>query len=252
MADQTALVTGAAGGIGRATSRRLADDGYHVVVADLDEERGQETVEIVEEEGGSATFTTLDVTDYDAFETTVDAVVEEYGSLDVLVNNAGVGHEPALLEDVTVEQRDHLLSVNVEGVWNGCHAAIPHMKDAGEGRIVNISSLAGVIGAPRIATYSLTKGAVLNFTRAIAAELGPAGVRANAVCPGFVDTSMADEFFSGSDDPEKARERMERQYPLRRLGEPEEIADAVWFLASDNSSWITGHGLLVDGGFSAA
>ncbi|MEE6210406.1 SDR family NAD(P)-dependent oxidoreductase [Salarchaeum sp. III] len=248
---ETALVTGAGAGIGRAIARQLANDGYHVVATDIDAEGGAETVDIVEDDGGSATFTELDVTDHDAVEATVDATVEEYDGLDVLVNNAGVGHEPALVEDVSVADRDRLISVNVEGVWNGCHAAIPHMKQAGEGRIVNISSLAGVVGAPRIATYSLTKGAVLNFTRAIAAELGPAGVRANAVCPGFVETSMADEFFGGSDDPEKARERMERQYPLGRLGRPEEVADAVSFLASENSSWITGHGLLVDGGFNA-
>ncbi|QDX40986.1 SDR family NAD(P)-dependent oxidoreductase [Salarchaeum sp. JOR-1] len=248
---ETALVTGAGAGIGRAIARQLADDGYHVVVTDIDPDGGQETVDIVEDDGGRATFTELDVTDHDAVEATIDATVEEYSGLDVLVNNAGVGHEPALVEDVSVADRDRLISVNVDGVWNGCHAAIPHMKRAGEGRIVNISSLAGVVGSPRIATYSLTKGAVLNFTRAIAAELGPAGVRANAVCPGFVETSMADEFFAGSDDPEKARERMERQYPLRRLGHPDEVADAVSFLASENSSYITGHGLLVDGGFNA-
>lgn len=251
MTEQTALVTGAGSGIGRATARRLAADGYHVLVTDVDADGGRETVDLVEDDGNSAAFGELDVTDYDAVEATIEAAVAEHDDLEVLVNNAGVSHEPNLLEDTTIEERDRLLSVNVEGVWNGCHAVLPHMKQRGEGRVVNVSSLAGVIGAPRIATYSLTKAAVLNFTRAIAAEAGPAGVRANAVCPGVVDTELGREMFAASDDPEKARERMERQYPLRRLGEPDEVADAVGFLVSERSSFVTGHGLVVDGGFSA-
>ena len=125
------------------------------------------------------------------------------------------------------------------------------MKNQGSGAIVNVGSLASVLGLPKQSVYSLTKGAVLNFTRAVAAEAGPHSVRANAVYPGFTDTALGREYFKSQDDPETACERMTAQYPLRRLGEPEEIADCIAFLASDESSSVTGHGLVVGGGYAA-
>ncbi len=246
---RTALVTGAGAGIGRATAKRLASEGAHVIVTDIDEEGGEETVERIEDEGGDAEFRTLDVTDAGAFETTVEAVADKHG-LDAVVNNAGIGHEAASVEDTDPEVLDRVIDVNCKGVWNGCQAALPIMKAQESGAIVNVASLGGMIGLPKQAAYTLTKGAVLNFTRTVACEAGPYGVRANAVCPGFVETSLGEAFFEGRDDPEKARERMEAQYPLKRLGYPEEIADASAFLASEDASYITGHGLVIDGGYS--
>jgi len=249
--NDTVLITGAASGIGCETAKRCASEGAFVVVTDVDETGGEETVETIEsgDGPGSATFEPLDVTDAERFDELAVDVAEEHG-LDVLVNNAGLGHPPASVEDVSPATRDYVIDVNVKGVWNGCHAALPVFKEQGSGAIVNVGSLASILGLPKQAAYSMTKGAVLNFTRAVAAEAGPYGVRANTVCPGFTDTPLTDQYFSGYDDPEAAREEMTQQYPLKRLGEPEEIADAIVFLASDEASFVTGHGLVVDGGFS--
>jgi len=247
--DQTVLVTGAASGIGEAASHRFAEQGAQVIASDIDTPGGEELVAALP--GDAHEFHELDVTDEEEFHAVVDAVADEYG-LDVLVNNAGTGHPSAYVEDTDTSMRDYVLSVNIEGVWNGCHAALPHMKAQESGAIVNVGSLASIRGLPKQAAYSLSKGAVLNFTRAVAAEAGPHGVRANTVCPGFTDTPLLDQYLAMSDDPEAAREQLREDYPLKRLGEPEEIADCILFLASDWASWVTGHGLVVDGGYATS
>ena len=250
--DKTVFITGAGSGIGQATSLRCAEEGAYVIATDIDEESAEETAEKVQDlDTGGAEAHRVDVTQADEFHAAVEAVHEDHG-LDVLVNNAGTGHPPAVMEDINESMRDFVIDVNLKGVWNGCHAALPLMKEQGHGAIVNVGSLASVFGLPRNAAYSMTKGAVLNFTRAVAAEAGRDGVRANTVCPGFTDTPLVEQMLATSDDPEAAREKMEDGYPLGRLGEPEEIADAILFLASDEASWITGEGLLVDGGYRAS
>ncbi len=247
--DKTVLITGAASGIGRETAERCASEGAHVVVTDVDDDGGAATVDAIEDAGGDAEFRRLDVTDSDGVHEVVDDVAATRG-LDVLVNNAGTGHPGGSLEEIDDSIRDFVVDVNVNGVWNGCHAALPHMKDQGHGAIVNVGSLASILGLPKQAAYSTTKAAVLNLTRTIAAEAGPYGVRANAVCPGFTETQMLEQYLATQEDPEAAREEMAEQYPLKRLGKPEEIASAIVFLASEESSFVSGHGLVVDGGFS--
>ena len=248
--DQTVFVTGAGSGLGRRISYRAAEEGATVVVTDVDREGGEGTVEQVSETPGEAVFHELDVTDGGAFHDLVDAVAEEHG-LDGIVNNAGIAHRAADAEELDAGELETVLDVNVRGVWNGCHAALPHLKAQGSGSIVNVASLAGFIGMPKQSVYSLSKGAVLNFTRAVAAEAGREGVRANAVCPGIVDTPLARQAFDAhGDDPEAVKERMARQYPLGRLGEPDDVAKPAVFLLSDDASWVTGHGLVIDGGYS--
>jgi NAD(P)-dependent dehydrogenase (short-subunit alcohol dehydrogenase family) len=247
--NTTALVTGAASGIGLATVERLAEDGARVIVTDINSDAGETVADDLADDGADAEFHDLDVTDSEQFHAVVGAVAEEYG-LDVIVNNAGTGHPSARLEDTDDSMRDFVIDVNVKGVWNGCHAALPHMKEQGHGAIVNVGSLASILGLPKQAAYSLSKGAVLNLTRAIAAEAGPYGVRANTVCPGFTDTTLLEQYLAMQDDPEAAREAMAAEYPLKRLGEPEEVADVIAFLASEEASFVSGHGLVVDGGFS--
>ncbi|APX98223.1 SDR family NAD(P)-dependent oxidoreductase [Natronorubrum daqingense] len=248
--DKTVVITGAAAGIGQATAERCAEEGAHVIVTDVDTDGGEEVAADIEADGGEATFYELDVTDSEEFHAVIDAIAEKHG-LDVLVNNAGTGHPGGSLESLEDEIRDFVIDINIKGVWNGCHAALPHLKEQGHGAIVNVGSLASILGLPKQAAYSMSKGAVLNMTRAVASEAGPYGVRANTVCPGFTETSLLDQFLERQDDPEKARKQMIAQYPLKRLAEPEEIADAILFLASEESSFVNGHGLVVDGGFSA-
>ncbi|WP_339104796.1 SDR family oxidoreductase [Haloterrigena salinisoli] len=247
---KTAFITGAGSGLGREAAQLFAAEGATVVAADIDLESAEETIDRVEEAGQDGAAVELDVRDADAVHAAVDEAVEEFG-LDIVVNNAGVSHGRAKIEEIDESERDRVIDVNVKGVWNGCHAAIPHFKEQGSGAIVNTASLAGVIGAPELGAYSLSKGAVVNFTRTVAAEVGPAGVRANAVCPGVTDTAMPRKNRT-EEEWERAKEEMARYYPLKRLGRPEDIANAMLFLASDEADWITGQALVVDGGFSCS
>lgn len=247
---ETVFITGGGSGIGRETAMRCAEEGADVVVADVDREAVEETTDAIGEAGGKASSYELDVRDAEALAEAIDATAEK-GGIDVLVNNAGISHPRSDMEDVDIEVRDRVIDINTKGVWNGCRAAIPHLKDQRSGAIVNTASLAGLIGMPGGAAYSLSKGAVVNFTRAIAAELGSHGVRANAVCPGVVETPLVTD----DRDPEEwpdLRDRMAEAYPLGRLGRPEDVANAVRFLASEEAAWITGHALVVDGGYSCA
>ncbi len=247
--SETIVITGGGSGIGRETALKIAEDGGFVVVTDIDEAGGRETVDAIVANGGEAVFHELDVTDAEAFEAVVETAIAEYG-LDGIVNNAGVVHPLENTEDVADSTFEQVVSVNIRGVWNGCRAVLPHFKRRGDGTIVNVGSLASFLGLPKQSVYSLTKGAVMNFTRAIAAEAGREGVRANAVCPGFIETPLGDQYFEARSDPERAKQQAIMQYPLGRLGEPKEVADAIAFLLSDEASFITGHGLVVDGGYS--
>jgi NAD(P)-dependent dehydrogenase (short-subunit alcohol dehydrogenase family) len=244
---KTALVTGGSSGNGRAIARRFAEEGASVTVADVrDDPRmgGEPTHELVEEQGGNARFVECDVSSASDLRRAVEATVEAFGSLDVMVNNAGVERQLPV-EDVAEEDYEWLMNINLKGVYFGSQAAIEPMREQESGgSIVNMSSIAGLRGLENSSLYCTSKGGVTNLTRQLAVEQGEHGIRVNALNPGFVETAMTME------DGETAEGLLERT-PLGRAGQPEEVADAALFLASDESSFVTGHNLVLDGGFTA-
>jgi len=247
---QTAVVTGGASGNGREIARTFAGEGASVVVADVQSEPregGTPTHELLEDEYGvGATYVDCDVTNLDQLEAAVDAA-DEFGGLDVMVNNAGIFREQEFTE-VTEEEFDRMMDVNVKGVYFGAQYAARKLVENGGGNIINMSSVAGLEGSAGFATYCATKGAIRLLTYALAAELGPEGVRVNAIHPGLIETEMTTEDVPivGSESGEGYRQTI----PSRRFGQPEEVADAALYLASDLASYVNGESLVVDGGMT--
>lgn len=245
---KTAVVTGGSSGIGRQIALTYADQGANVVLGDIKEEPRTEenpTADLIREGGGEARFVEADVTDYDQVDAMVAAAVEEFGSIDVMVNSAGILQE-TYLHETSAEDWRRLLDINLDGVFYGSKAALSRMVDQDEGgNIVNISSISGKIGRQQAPAYCASKGAVTMLTRQNAIDYGPKGIRVNAVGPGGTLTAMVEKNMGA-----ERQEYLEGQTPMRRLAQPEEIADAATYLASDMASYVNGHVLIVDGGFS--
>jgi NAD(P)-dependent dehydrogenase (short-subunit alcohol dehydrogenase family) len=246
MADLTgrvALITGAGRGMGRASAERIAADGARVVVNDLDEARATEVADRLVSEGAEAVGVAADVSAAADVCRLVDAAREEFGEVDVLVNNAGVLRRTGILA-LEEDEWDLVLDVNLKGTYLCTRAVLPAMKEAGWGRVVNISSSAGrsvsTLGGPH---YTTAKAAVLGFTRAVAKEMAPFGITLNAVCPGLVNTEMVNEVITDAQTRAYAD-----SFPIKRLAEPEEVAELVAFLASDRAAYITGASLDINGG----
>ncbi len=249
LSGQVALVTGGAQGIGGATARRLAADGARVLIADIDGAEAERNAARIREAGGTAATIVTDVSKGADIAAAVARAVAEWGTLTILVNNAysGQAETRGTAVEVAEEVWDRALAVLVKSIFLGAKAAVPHIEAAGGGTIINISSVHGLLAAPRAFIYDTGKAAVIGMTRQMAVDFGPLGIRVNAICPGHIVTErIAPQW---EKNPAGLR-FFEQQYPLRRTGRPEDIAAAIAFLCSEDASFITGQALAVDGGLT--
>lgn len=246
------VVTGSGGGIGRATAVEMARQGARVVVSDINDDNGRESVGLVEEAGGEAHYVSCDVRDPAQVQALIGGAVDRFGGIDVLHNNAGV-HETDFTTETSVDTMpddvwQRVYEINLRGVWLTTKHAAPHLRAAKTGAIVNASSTGGLTGYPMSPAYCSTKGAVIQLTKATAIDLAPDGVRANCYCPGAIDTPMTAKYFEAADDPEAIKAALAGSHLVPRLGTSEEVAKLVCFLASDDASFINGAAITIDGG----
>lgn len=247
--DKVAIVTGAGKGIGQGIAKVFSKEGAKVVVVDWDEEAGKKTAEEIRQSGGDAIFVNCDVSNEEQVKAMVQATVDKYGRIDVLVNNAGIGVYKPVLE-ATGEDWDHCLAVNLKSVFLCSKYVIPHMQAVGKGAIVNISSVHSHATVNGVAPYAASKGGITALTRNMAIDYGPT-IRVNAIAPGWVLTPLIQSIFDSYDDPAEQQRLVEQRQVMKRIGRPEDIGHAAAFLASDEASFITGTQLFVDGGLTA-
>ncbi len=248
MKGKVALITGAAAGIGRATAIAFAQKGARVVVSDVNAAGGKETVDLIEEGGGTAMFLRADVADAESVAALVSGTVDAFGGLDFAFNNAGIEGEAASTTECSGENWDRVIAINLTGVWLCMKHEIPVMLERGGGVIVNCASIAGVVGYATMPAYTASKHGVIGLTRTAALEYAKQNIRVNAICPGVIETEMIERFTHG--DPER-RSELREGVPVGRLGRSEEIASAVLWLCADDSAFVTGHPLVIDGGHVA-
>ncbi|MGI8925085.1 MAG: SDR family NAD(P)-dependent oxidoreductase [Tepidiformaceae bacterium] len=245
---KVAIITGAASGMGRASAHLFAAEGARLLLADINGEACEAVAAEVRSSGANAIAVRVDVSDPPAVESMVQAAVDAYGTLDILFNNAGIEGPSARLTEVSCEDWDRVIAVNLKGVFLGMKYGLPAMVAGGGGSIINTASAVGLVGWPGAAAYSASKGGVVIITKTAAIEYASRNVRVNAICPGIVHTPMVDRITGGSDE---AIERMRRAQPIARVGQPQDIAQMALFLASDESTFITGAAIPVDGGLTA-
>ncbi|MBS1967945.1 MAG: SDR family oxidoreductase [Chloroflexi bacterium SZAS-1] len=248
MVGKVALVTGAGSGIGRAAARLFAQHGAAVAVADIDAAGGQATAEQITHDGGTSVFIRADVAHADDVQAMIAQVVAQFGRLDYAHNNAGIEGRVAPLLECDEAQWDRIIAVNLKGVWLCLQHELRQMLAQGGGAIVNTASVAGLVGTAGMAAYAASKHGVVGLTKTAAIEYARAGIRVNAVCPGFIHTPMVERYTAND---AQANARLARAHAIRRLGTPEEVAEAVVWLCSDAAAFVTGHALAVDGGLVA-
>lgn len=241
--NRIAVITGGADGIGKATAIRFASEGALALIWDLNEEKGNETVSGIIADGGKAEFYKVNTADYKAVEIATHQIIEKYGQIDILINNAGITRD-ASLKKMTPELWQQVIDVNLTGVFNCAKIISDFMVEKGWGRIVNASSVVALYGNFGQTNYVATKAGVIGMTKTLARELGRKGITVNAIAPGFISTEMVKKM------PEEVLKGMEEKVPLKRLGKPEDIAAAYLFLCSDDASYINGAVLSVDGGMT--
>lgn len=243
--NKVAFISGGARGLGEVMARLFVQEGASVVMGDVLEDQGKQVEAEINESGGRCLFVRLDVTDETQWQQAIAATVARFGKLDILINNAGI-YRTRRVEDTSSEEWDLVLAVNGKGVFLGTKAAIPEMRKAGGGSIINLSSVAGLVGSADSAAYNASKGAVRLLTKATAIQYAKEGIRANSIHPGTIETPMTAELLSG----DGRQDRMDRT-PLGRLGRPEDVAYGALYLASDEASFVTGSELVIDGGRTA-
>jgi len=245
--DKIVIVTGAAVGIGKATAIAFAEKDAKVVVADIDIKKGKQTSSLI---GGDAFFIEVNVADSESVNNMVKEVTKRFGRIDILVNNAGIYYQGDVIE-TTEEEWDRVMAVNLKGMYLCCHYVIPVMLKGNGGIVINVASEAGLVGIAGQTAYNVSKAGVISLTKSMAVDFARKGVRVNAVCPGTTETPLVKNALEKSEDPEKARRKLEECRPLNRLGRPEEIAAAILAMASDNLGYATGSVLSIDGGYTA-
>ena len=243
--NKNAIVTGSARGIGKSIAMKLADAGANVVIVDVNMEAAEETAKEIQQLGRKSFALKIDVTKYEEVESMINKTKEAWGSVDILVNNAGITKDNLILK-MTPEDFDAVININLKGVFNGVKAAFPVMMRQKSGKIVNIASVIGLMGNAGQANYAASKGGVIALTKSAAKELGARGVCVNAVAPGYINTAMTDKL------PEAVKEEMIKLIPMKKMGQPEDVAKVVLFLSSPDSDYVTGQTITVDGGMVMA
>jgi NAD(P)-dependent dehydrogenase (short-subunit alcohol dehydrogenase family) len=245
MKSKTVIVTGAASGIGKECALRLGREGYNVVVSDIDEKESQQVVKAIEKDSGEATFIKCDVSDPKSCKELVEKTIEKYGNLTHAVNNAGIGGEMNPTADYSIESYNKVIDINMHGVFHSCQAQIPAIIKAGGGSIVNMSSVHGTVAAAQSVAYTMSKHAVVGLTKTAAVEYASKGLRINAVGPGYIQTPLLNQI------DEEQKKQLISAHPIGRLGTSKEVANLVFWLLSEEASFVTGSYYTIDGGFTA-
>lgn len=245
--DKVALITGGSSGLGKATAQRLSQEGAKIVIADIKEEAGQALARELPE----ARFIKTNVTDHEAVKSSIDFAVAEYGTVDIIFNNAGIDGEQKPTGESTIENWEKVRQIDLDGAFYYLKYGLDQMKEQGSGVIINTSSTAGLVGFENIPPYTAAKGALVQLTKSTAMEYAPYGIRVNAIAPSVVKTELVEHFIAESEDPKATEEQFSEQNPMPGWIQPQDVAAAVAFLASDDARYITGHTLPIDGGYVA-